>query len=189
LGDTEWRSYFRGTAAHNTVVVDGVDQSVSGGPFIWLRKAKVRVLSFDSQPELSRLQAEHDGYARLEKPVIHRREIAFDKRESIILVTDELMGSGEHSHAWYWHFAENVAVSLESGRVIARVPGWRIDLTVPDACDPPILLRGSEKPKGGWISRHFEQKTPISTVSWQTRSWGDTCLKTSISVIQESARA
>src|SRR6267142_132853 len=35
-----WRRYFRGTAAHNTLRVDGMDQSQSGGNFIWLKKAR-----------------------------------------------------------------------------------------------------------------------------------------------------
>jgi uncharacterized heparinase superfamily protein len=34
-----WRNYFRGTAAHNTVVVDGKNQSVIGGNFMWVKHA------------------------------------------------------------------------------------------------------------------------------------------------------
>src|SRR6185437_8246013 len=34
-GEPEWRSYFRSTAAHNTIEVDGTSQSVEGGPFLW----------------------------------------------------------------------------------------------------------------------------------------------------------
>src|SRR5207245_173758 len=30
-----WRAHFRGTAAHNTVRIDGVDQSVPAGNFLW----------------------------------------------------------------------------------------------------------------------------------------------------------
>ena len=39
-GEPELRRYFRSTLAHNTVEVDGRDQSVSGGPFLWLRHAR-----------------------------------------------------------------------------------------------------------------------------------------------------
>ena len=35
----EWRSFFRGTAAHNTIRVNQADQSQIAGPFMWLKKA------------------------------------------------------------------------------------------------------------------------------------------------------
>src|SRR5262249_33801097 len=34
-GDSPWRDYFRGTAAHNTIRVDGRDQSEPGGDSLW----------------------------------------------------------------------------------------------------------------------------------------------------------
>ena len=37
-----WRDYFKGASAHNTVRVDGLDQSVSGGNFLWTRHARAR---------------------------------------------------------------------------------------------------------------------------------------------------
>ena len=40
---TAWRAYFRGTAAHNTVRVDGEDQSVATGPFLWSHVAHCQV--------------------------------------------------------------------------------------------------------------------------------------------------
>ena len=38
-GNPAWRTVHRGTRAHPTVCVDGVDQSVMGGPFYWSRHA------------------------------------------------------------------------------------------------------------------------------------------------------
>ncbi|MGH1554683.1 heparinase II/III domain-containing protein [Streptomyces sp. L7] len=39
--------YFRSTLGHNTLELDGSDQSVSGGPFLWTRHARTRVLDVD----------------------------------------------------------------------------------------------------------------------------------------------
>ncbi len=38
-GEPEWRSYFRSTRAHNTIEVDGEDQAVEAGPFMWAEHA------------------------------------------------------------------------------------------------------------------------------------------------------
>ena len=47
-GQPEWRRYFRSTLGHNTLELDGADQSVSGGPFLWTRHARSRVLAVDT---------------------------------------------------------------------------------------------------------------------------------------------
>ena len=53
----KWRDYFRGTSAHNTVRVDMLDQSVSGGNFLWLEHARANVERFESSPERDTLIA------------------------------------------------------------------------------------------------------------------------------------
>src|SRR5690606_12523910 len=42
-----WRNRFRGTAVHNTLMVNAVYQSAIGGPFLWTRHAKSRLLASD----------------------------------------------------------------------------------------------------------------------------------------------
>ena len=41
----KWRNYFKGTSAHNTVMVDNLNQSVIGGNFMWLGKAERQKLN------------------------------------------------------------------------------------------------------------------------------------------------
>ncbi len=186
-GDLAWREYFRGTSAHNTLTVDGESQSLSGGRFMWLSHGNGRCIRFDEGGTRQMLVAEQDGYRCLTDPLTHQREWIYEQADRTLTVTDRLSSRGAHEVTWFWHFAETVAVSLEPGRVIGRVPGWRIEMAVPDGSGTPLLLRGSEQPRGGWISRRFEQKTPASTVSWQTCSSGDTSWETRIAVIREAA--
>jgi hypothetical protein len=185
-GDMAWREYFRGTSAHNTLTVDGVNQSQSGGRFMWLSHGNGRCIRFDGDEARQVLVAEQDGYRRLIDPLMHQREWGYEQAGKTLTVTDRLSSRGAHEVVWFWHFAETVAVSLELGRVVARVPGWRIEMAMPDGCGAPVLLRGSEQPRGGWISRRFEHKVPTSTVSWQARSSGDTSWETRIAVIREA---
>ncbi len=91
-----WRDYFKGTSAHNTVRIDGVDQSVSGGNFLWIKHAQSQLIAVERTPLAERWIASHDGYLRLKDPVAHRREILFEKEQLRLQVTDELLGSGEH---------------------------------------------------------------------------------------------
>ena len=46
-GEPAWRSYFRSTAAHNTLELDGRNQSSDGGPFLWVRHANAREIDVD----------------------------------------------------------------------------------------------------------------------------------------------
>src|SRR4029079_15048583 len=103
-GPPKWRNFFRSTRAHNTVVVDGRDQSEPGGTFSWRRKAASRVISSHALPGMHYIEGEHDGYMRLRQGVIHRRRLMF-VRSSYWIVVDELNGSGDHTFDFLYHFA------------------------------------------------------------------------------------
>ncbi|HYM99420.1 MAG TPA: alginate lyase family protein, partial [Aestuariivirgaceae bacterium] len=76
-----WRDYFRGTAAHNTVVVDEQNQSTIGGNFMWLQKANSVCEIWESKIDSDRFAGWHDGYMQLNDRVLHRREIKLNKSE------------------------------------------------------------------------------------------------------------
>ena len=107
--DPSWRRYFRSTLAHNTVGIDGEDQSVQAGNFMWTHHAQARCIEFETGTERQRFVGEHYGYQRLADPVAHRREIVHDARRQLIEVTDMLRCDGEHRARRSWHFAEDCA--------------------------------------------------------------------------------
>uniref|UniRef100_UPI000AB1A115 heparinase II/III family protein n=1 Tax=Nocardia jejuensis TaxID=328049 RepID=UPI000AB1A115 len=99
-GHPNRRAAHRSTRAHATVTVDGLDQSVMGGPFIWSEHARVRVRAVDLDRGV--VDAEHDGYRRLADPVAHRRWLIAPPDEDLVLVVDMLAGTGIHSAQVSW---------------------------------------------------------------------------------------
>lgn len=173
---TDWRRYFRGTAAHNTIRVDGADQSVMGGSFMWLHHARARCLVWEPGSERDRFVGMHDGYTRLDDPVVHEREVVLDKSDAIVRVTDTLRCEGAHLAERCWHFAEDVDVELDvDGSVVAERDGIVVRLQPQETVDA-TLYRGSVSPIFGWISRRFGVKEPTSTVVWRSRIQGNTVL-------------
>ena len=120
---------------HNTVMVDGAEQNRFGeGGLFWLHPdATPRCLVWESTAEVDCFVGEHDGYARLSPPVMHRREFRLDKRARRIDVCDWLDGGGRHTLAWNFTLAPGVTVrqagewewEIESGsvRALLRLDG------------------------------------------------------------------
>jgi hypothetical protein len=175
-GQPEWRAYFRGTRAHNTVTVDGQDQSVQGGSFMWLKHAEARCLRFEKGDEEDLFGGEHDGYRRLADPVTHRREI--HRRGRVFEVTDTLVCKGGHAVERWWHFSEKCNVTVASHEIHAENQGSRIRL------DPGIgqvhVYRGSGHPIAGWVSRRFDVKVPSTSICVRSDIRGTMALHTTI---------
>jgi hypothetical protein len=155
-----WRDYFRGTAAHNTVRVDGLDQSVGGGRFLWLRKARTRVESAPTSPTDFSLTASHDGYLRLSDPVRHQRRVRF--ADNTLVVHDHVCGRQVHRSELFWHFAPDLDVQLAGQGV--RVRTDRYILALEASCGRLDLVRGADHPPLGWYATAYDVKTPCTVL-------------------------
>ena len=88
-GELMWREWFRSTAAHNTVEIGGLDQSESGGPFLWNTHARTATLTCEvGEQPVQTWSAEHDGYLRLNTPTMHRRSVTLDSPGRRLTVVD-----------------------------------------------------------------------------------------------------
>jgi hypothetical protein len=173
----EWRDYFRGTAAHNTVRIDGLDQSTIGGSFLWLTHARARVLAFESSELADCILAEHDGYRRLSDPVLHRREVRLDRITSTLTVVDDLGCRGEHDVELFWQLSEHCEVAGAENQFSIRRDHVELRMTLPPQARCEIL-RGAQKPIAGWRSLRFDERVVSTTVRAALRIAGDTRLVT-----------
>jgi hypothetical protein len=176
-----WRAYFRGTAAHNTVRVDGLDQSESGGNFMWLRKARAGCSIWRVTGEQDLFEGWHEGYTRLADPVKHTRRIALYKQERRVVIEDTLDMAGEHLIELYFHCSERSRVDLGPGGCTISQGDRTLSLALPQAPGAQTqLLHGSTAPIGGWVSRRFDHKQPAPTVVWHARIAGFVVLRSEI---------
>jgi hypothetical protein len=167
-----WREFFRGTSAHNTVRVDELDQSVSGGSFLWMRHARSDCECFDLDARREVWQGVHDGYGRLPDPVIHRRKIDFDKQLGCIRVVDALHGRRPHRADVFWHFSERCSVTVQGQEVHALNDGvaMRLRLVSPDWA--VTLVSGDDVAPQGWVSRRYGERVAAPTVVFSGRFAG-----------------
>lgn len=162
--DQKWRDYFRGTSGHNTVRIDGLDQSVSGGRFMWLRKAHARIERMPTSPHEFDFRGSHGGYTRLADPVRHARSVRFDGASNILVVRDEVSARKAHKVEQFWHFAPELDVRLTSHGLSVRGKRFVLQMQVSGADLQLELVRGAENPPLGWCSRTYESKQPCEVL-------------------------
>lgn len=164
--EPQWRAYFRSTLGHNTMELDGRDQSVSGGPFLWTRHARTRVIA--SGPNA--WCAEHDGYARGREGAIHRRSVELDPSRRELKVIDEVDDSNAATPRrcrLAFHLGPSVTAMVDGNTatlawtVEGRERRGTLEL-------PPELTwtvhRGESDPPLGWYSAGFGRRQPSPTL-------------------------
>jgi len=161
--EQQWRDYFRGTRAHNTICVDGQEQSVSGGKFLWTEHASCRCEEFESTSATDCFVASHDGYLRLSDPVHHRRRLAYDKRMQTLDVVDSIRCRGQHRVEIMWHYHPDCVVSVAGDKAVARRGIAQLTLSWPAMLTGELYF-GSEVPLMGWASPRFDSKYPCFTL-------------------------
>jgi hypothetical protein len=122
VAGAEWRERFRGSAAHNTIRIDGVDQAQPAGPFRWQGLPEVGLRDWVSTSDRDSLDA-HCRYAGF----LHRRRWVFLKPD-LLLVLDQVEGpAGEHLVEQFWHAGDipDTFDYLAFSRPAEFVPAWR----------------------------------------------------------------
>ncbi len=149
VADPTLRNRFRGTAMHNTVRIDGLDQATPAGPFAWAQRPQTHVLAWNVNAVREEIEAEcrYRGFR-------HVRRIVWEK-PSQLLVTDEIDGpAGTHELEQFWHPGAHARAL--SGREFALGAGAILVL------DSEAEL--SEGGEFGWRSPAFAVREPAPVI-------------------------
>jgi uncharacterized heparinase superfamily protein len=114
----EWdpeRQRQRGTAAHNTVGVDGQDSSEVWAAFRVARRARAYLQAARATPHEVLIAGSHDGYRRLPGRIRHSRLWRLD--EGSLRIEDRISGAFRSATARF-HLHPDVAVRLVNGREV-----------------------------------------------------------------------
>jgi uncharacterized heparinase superfamily protein len=162
--DPDARNLFRSTAAHNTLMIDDVEQNDIRPEWLFrmFECARPEHLGFHSDGETV-YEGRHAGYTRLPDPVEHRRRFRLMHSSGRLEISDTLSGSGEHTFLWSFHCGDGTRVSTEEdGRIRLAYRGATLWL-----CPPPDLIPAISS---GWYSPSYGVRRPIAVVRFETRA-------------------
>lgn len=160
----EWRDYFRSTSAHNTVKVDGMDQSEMIGPFLWGHKARTFLKDFKLAKEKDSITAYHDGFSRFRKRIFHERTLISEKKKKCIIINDRIIAEGNHDVEIFHQLHPKVKVMKQTGNTFKLKNGKKeIKITF----DKKLVVEkisAQLDPILGWYSSSYGKKEPTITL-------------------------
>ncbi len=182
----QWRSHFRKTKAHNTLEIDGLDQSVMSGPFMWEQHAQAYCLLWEPTDSGGKVAGQHNGYLRLNSPALHQRSLELNSQKKQLQIIDQIHTQGQHDIAVYFHLSEYCKDIAINGHICTLT----LDKEQITICLPENLKlfsvtgkpgENTHKASLGWISRSYHQKEPITTLVAEGGITGKQQFKTVIS--------
>lgn len=168
-----YRVWFESTSAHNSVVVDGQDQSEFLDGWLFKTKAVPTNKCWLTSESFDYFDGSHNGYERLSEPVTHRRRVLFVKPDYWVIL-DDLTGQGQHAFDLYWHFTENAKLSANKEDLRMFVDyGDDVSLAVLPVDTAGLsaeIIQGCDDPIQGWISYDYAVKLPAPVLRYTQKT-------------------
>lgn len=168
--DDDYRRYFRSTAAHNTVTIDGENQSELFGVLGYGRLAKASILDYRLSPAMDFVRGTHDGYA----PTRHVRDVYLIKEPDPLLIVVDLLdgGSAERHAVLRYHMPAEATCSLDDQVLGIQIEGAQYFAVTAASSDTVSRLvageAGEDGELQGWVSP--ETKLAVRSPTWEISS-------------------
>lgn len=176
LSHPTWREYFRGTSAHNTVVINDSNQSEIGGPYIWNNKANSYCEKWFQSSIYDYVAGSHNGYLKHHQ-AMHCRRILFLK-PSYWLIEDCFVTQKDFEAEVFFHFSQgksslNTTETTHSIDFTEKAGKSGLIITLPNyKLAETGILHGEESMMQGWISTKYGLKMKSSVLSIKLKSTG-----------------
>ena len=158
VGNGNERDRFRGTEMHNTLKVDGANQSETATPFSWKQLTQAKADQWVQGKSFDLVVASHDGYHRLASPVTHRRWV-ISLQNGVYLIRDVVEGQGKHQLDVTWHLGQELQLVKEN---VFRVKGASHGLAL-------LAAQGhgwAEEVRKEYCSPAYGQKAPMTVLNF-----------------------
>lgn len=153
--DIRWRNYYRSTRAHNTVEIDGIEQSEIWGRFRVGRRAHPLSARLKESGAITFVQASHDGYMNLPGKLLHQRTVAV-LNGNILIIFDKIEGKDKHSIKSYLHLHPQFNIkNITNKNILACGDQFDICILPFGQLGHIENVRGSKEPVQGWYSPEF----------------------------------
>ena len=157
--DNQWRHWFKGSKAHNTVTIDGLDQTPYRRGSPKQPTSQARIVRRISRDDFDAVEAEVTSPRH---EVVHLRHVLFPRREYWV-VHDHVRGDIDHTYEARWHLpaeAEGrVAVECAARQTIVRTPAGTLLFPASVAVDI----------EPGWVASTYGIREPAPVVVARTR--------------------
>jgi uncharacterized heparinase superfamily protein len=174
-----WRNYFRGTSAHNTIRLDGENQSKFVGKFLALSHAVAKCTEWE---EGRKVTGQHDGYVRHKNAAIHTRTISLDDHNSVVQIKDTIETQGSHLIEQFFHVDRDAVLKEVEDRRFEIITPHKNILIRMDQSLEVMIYYGDEAIPLGWQSASFGHKEKNFTLAGRKRIASTTTLITEICV-------
>jgi hypothetical protein len=175
-----WRDYFRSTAAHNTVRIDGENQATISSDFIF--DDFYDVFDVDLTKDRSKVvwTAKHNGYRRLADPVTHQRTVTYEAEEQLMVVKDHIGCTSQHLVECFFHLHPDCRVTVKGNEIQIGLNNITLRMQVDELWSEIDLIKGDVYCRGGWYSRRFNELQETVTVKLSAKVAGNSSFATLI---------
>ena len=139
---------------------------------MWAGHADAREVAVIDDGDIATWRAEHDGYASLDPPALHRRSVLLDRASRSIDITDEIEG-GSHDIRLAFHLGPEIQVQLNGCCAVLSWPALSAPVAARLELAPGLrwtLHQGETDPILGWYAPGLGRRVPAFSLLGRGRS-------------------